>query len=252
MKTNNILIFENKEEDAKKILDGKLGELFEKIKKQKSKEEDDDDENDELEESNFDFFNNILLEKELTDEERKESIEKSLIAFKFLADYEQTIEDSKYKKQMNDQYEFTKKLLLNDDGSIRTEKESKQYYRKHKKELGGWFQRQCWKTCASWCGDESVRKTWQENKPDIYKKAEENVKAELNIKDAPKEEVVKDKDGSEIHARKKERGDGYTYVRIKNGKEIGYASKEDFQKAQQRKAKNESLGCISLVDFICS
>lgn len=81
----------------------------------------------------------------------------------------------------------------------------------------------------------------------------DDVKSEKNYHDSKKkkEQVVKDKDGSEIHQRAKKNGKGNTYVRIKNGKEIGYASKEDFQKAQQKKAKNESLGCISLVDFIC-
>ena len=260
MKTNDILIFENKEEDAKKVVNGKLGELFEKIKKQKPKEEDDEDNEEELAESNFDFFNNILLEKELTDEERKENIEKSLIAFKFLAYNEETIKDSKYVQQMKDEYEFTKNLLLNDDGSIKSEKESRQYYKEHKKELGGYFKRQCWKTCAAWCGDESVRKVWQEQKPDLYSKAEKDVKKEIKFKDSSKEEevVVKDSDGSQIHQRAKKVGDGYTYVRTKNGKEIGYASKEDFQRAQQRKFKkqneslSESINCMSLVDYICS
>ena len=71
----------------------------------------------------------------------------------------------------------------------------------------------------------------------------DDVKSEKNYQDSKKkkEKVVKDKDGSEIHARPKKNGDGTTYVRTKNGKEIGYANKEDFQKAQKRKAQNESL-----------
>lgn len=88
----------------------------------------------------------------------------------------------------------------------------------------------------------------------------DDVKSEKKYQDSKKkkEEVVKDKDGSEIHQRPKKNSKGNTYVRIKDGKEIGYASKEDFQKAQQRKAKKqnesliESIDCISLVDYICS
>lgn len=255
---NNIFSFvfenENKKEVAQKVLNGKLGELFEKIKKQKSDKEEDSDETKKLEEDNLELFNNTILEKELTDEERRQNVEKSLIAFKFLAYNEETIKDSKYVQQMKDEYEFTKKLLLNDDGSIKSEKESRQYYKEHKKELGGYFKRQCWKTCAAWCGDESVRKVWQEQKPDLYGKAEKDVKSEIKFKETPKEIIVKDADGSQIHQRAKKVGDGYTYVRTKGGKETGYASKEDFQKAQQRKAKkqNESLDCMSLIDFLCS
>lgn len=53
------------------------------------------------------------------------------------------------------------------------------------------------------------------------------------------EEVVKDKDGSEIHARAKKTGHGTTYVRTKNGKETGYATKDEFARAK-KKSKNES------------
>lgn len=258
MNNINNFIFENKKEIANLILNGKLGEIFNKIKKQKSDKEDDSDETKKLEEDNLEFFNNIVIEKELTDEERKQNIENSLIAYKFLVYNEETFEDSKYIQQMKNEYEFTKKLLLNDDGSIRSEKESKQYYKEHKKELGGWFKRQCWKMTAEWCGDPEVRDVWKEQRPNLYEKAEKDVKSEIKIKVSPEEVVVKDKDGSQIHQRAKKVGDGYTYVRTKGGKEIGYASKEDFQRAQQRKFKkqneslSESINCMSLVDYICS
>lgn len=87
---------------------------------------------------------------------------------------------------------------------------------------------------------------------------EKHPKKNKNAEKEPEEVIVKDRDGSQIHQRAKKVGDGYTYVRTKGGKEVGYASKEDFQKAQQRKAKKqnesliESIDCISLVDYICS
>ena len=62
---------------------------------------------------------------------------------------------------------------------------------------------------------------------------------------APKEQVVKDKDGSEIHARRKKTGIGMTYVRMKDGKEVGYATKDEFRKA---KGANESY--VGLSDYI--
>ena len=62
---------------------------------------------------------------------------------------------------------------------------------------------------------------------------------------ASKEHVVKDKDGSEIHARRKKTGIGMTYVRMKDGKEIGYATKDEFRAA---KSSNESYTGLS--DFI--
>ena len=65
-----------------------------------------------------------------------------------------------------------------------------------------------------------------------------------STKKEPKEQVVKAKDGSEIHARRKKSGHGMTYVRTKNGKEVGYATKDDFRRARQ----NE--GMISLKDAL--
>ena len=87
---------------------------------------------------------------------------------------------------------------------------------------------------------------------------EKHPKKNKNTEKEPEEVIVKDRDGSQIHQRAKKVGDGYTYVRTKGGKEVGYASKEDFQKAQQRKAKKqneslvESINCVSLIDYICS
>jgi len=104
--------------------------------------------------------------------------------------------------------------------------------------------------------------SWKDNIHEVAKKGKEEFRARKKqkkednkqAKDSEEEVIVKDKDGSQIHQRAKKVGDGYTYVRTKGGKETGYASKEDFQKAQQRKAKkqNESLECISLVEFLCS
>jgi len=65
-----------------------------------------------------------------------------------------------------------------------------------------------------------------------------------STKKEPKEQVAKAKDGSEIHARRKKSGHGMTYVRTKNGKEVGYATKDDFRRARQ----NE--GMISLRDAL--
>ena len=62
------------------------------------------------------------------------------------------------------------------------------------------------------------------------------------------ETTVKDKDGSEIIARKKKNGSGSTYVRKKNGKEIGYATRDEFQAA--KKAAKESLSRKSLSDYL--
>ena len=60
----------------------------------------------------------------------------------------------------------------------------------------------------------------------------------------PKEQVAKAKDGSEIHARRKKSGHDMTYVRMKGGKEIGYATKSEFRAAR----KNE--GMVSLKDAL--
>ena len=61
----------------------------------------------------------------------------------------------------------------------------------------------------------------------------------------PKEQVVKYKDGSEIHARRKKTGIGMTYIRMKGGKEIGYATKDEF-----RAAKNPNESYVGLSDYI--
>ena len=57
-------------------------------------------------------------------------------------------------------------------------------------------------------------------------------------KEPEKDEFVDSGDGRQIRKRKKENGDGYTYVWIKDGKEEGYATEEDYRRAQQRKNGN--------------
>ena len=57
-------------------------------------------------------------------------------------------------------------------------------------------------------------------------------------KEPAKDEFVDSEDGRQIRKRKKENGDGYTYVWINNGKEEGYATEDDYKKAQQQKAGN--------------
>ena len=57
-------------------------------------------------------------------------------------------------------------------------------------------------------------------------------------KEPEKDEFVDSEDGRQIRKRKKENGDGYTYVWINNGKEEGYATEDDYKKAQQQKAGN--------------
>ena len=66
------------------------------------------------------------------------------------------------------------------------------------------------------------------------------------------EEVVKDKDGSEIAVRKKKNGKGSTYIRKKNGKEIGYATKDEYKAAKNssEKQQKESLSRKSLSDYL--
>ena len=71
-------------------------------------------------------------------------------------------------------------------------------------------------------------------------KKNKNIK-KLGSKSLKGEQVIKDKDGSEIHARPKKHGIGKTYVRIKDGKEIGYATKDEFRAAR----KNESYTSLS-------
>ena len=65
--------------------------------------------------------------------------------------------------------------------------------------------------------------------------AKQERKTEKNAAKTEKMEVAKDEDGSEIHPRAKKNGDGVTYVRIKDGKEVGYASKSEYQAAMKKK-----------------
>lgn len=98
----------------------------------------------------------------------------------------------------------------------------------------------------------SVNKAKSEHKKSISQAKEETKsdsdtvnKIEKDVESEPKdskekEETVKDKDGTEIVARKKKRGKGKTYVRKKGGKEVGGATKDQFIAAKKR-SKNESL-----------
>jgi len=188
------------------------------------------------------FSNNIILEKEdLPDDEkekkRQEEIIKTLTAMKFIADNEKTIKDSKYIESSEKNYEFTKKMFLNDDGTFKTKKESKAFYRKNKKDIGGWSKRNQYSYMLGWSSNEKVRNSWKSEKPDIWKKSEKTTMNELKKlqKEDDFKDIIKDRDGSEIRPRQKRNGKGMTFVRVKNGHEIGYATKKEYLAAKHRK-----------------
>lgn len=66
------------------------------------------------------------------------------------------------------------------------------------------------------------------------------------IEKSKEEQTVKGKDGSEIIARPKKTDSGSTYIRKKNGKEVGYATKDEFMKAK----KNAKEGLLPLSDYL--
>lgn len=191
-----------------------------------------------------------IHEKELSEEERRKNIEQTLIGIKSLANTSSGRRKEKYEKQ----YNFLKNCTYDESGKFRSVEDSQKYCTDNQeKELGGMLQMIKLAGTLSMTGNEEARKELQEADPDAWKQAENDFKSDIKSsksKDKPKEEVIKDKDGSEIHARAKKTGNGSTYVRIKNGKEVGYASKEDFIKAKKRKAANESSSMKSLTDFI--
>jgi len=145
--------------------------------------------------------------------------------------------DPKKKKELEKNYENLMKSMYNKKGKIRIDPDFSDVSDKD-------FQ----KNFSKIMQDKDLRKTGKEY---IKKNGSEFLEFDRNLikKDnisnkEPKEQIVKAKDGSEIHARRKKTGHGMTYVRTRNGKEVGYATKSEFRTAR----KNESY--VGLSEYI--
>lgn len=141
--------------------------------------------------------------------------------------------DPEKKKELEHNYENLMKSMYNEKGKIRIDPDFSDVPDKN-------FQ----KNFSKIMQDKNLRKTGKEyikkNGSDFLEFDREHAAS----KEQPKEQVAKAKDGSEIHARRKKTGHGMTYVRTRNGKEIGYATKSEFRAAH----KNESY--MGLSDYI--
>ena len=141
--------------------------------------------------------------------------------------------DPEKKKELEKNYENLMKSMYNKKGKIRIDPDFSDISDKN-------FQ----KNFSKIMQDKNLRKTGKEyikkNGSDFLEFDREHAAS----KEQPKEQVAKAKDGSEIHARRKKTGHGMTYVRTRNGKEIGYATKSEFRATR----KNESY--VWLSDYI--
>lgn len=145
--------------------------------------------------------------------------------------------DPEKKKELEKNYENLMKSMYNKKGKIRIDPNFSDVSDKD-------FQ----KNFSKIMQDKDLRKVGKEyikkNGSDFLEFDRNRIKKDNTSNEEPKEQVIKDKDGSEIHARRKKTGHGMTYVRTRNGKEVGYATKSEFRAAR----KNESY--VGLSDYI--
>lgn len=200
---------------------------------------------------------NLIVEDDSesgNEEERKLYIEKTMTSLQYIADTE---EDPK-KKEMCDRYlNFYKKTLYDEDGNIRSYKDASRYYRKNKgKELKGLTEKTGYRITVGYAADEDTQKEWQSKDPKAWKAAEKKTKSFINTQEKEYVQNVTDEDGSIIKPRQKMNGRGVTFVRVKDGKEIGYATRSEYLAAKRRRAekrmKKESIELIPLIEFIYS
>lgn len=179
-------------------------------------------------------FESLVTEAEqLSEKDRQKNIEQTLIGIKSLAN----TSDGKQKEKYEKHYQFLKNCTYDENGKFRSIEDAQKYcLDNQKKELGGTFQMIKLAGTLSMTGNEEARQELKEADLDAWSQAEKDFNNDIkkgSSEEESKEEVVKDKDGSEIHARQKKSGEGNTYVRIKDGKEIGYATKDEFLKAKK-------------------
>lgn len=145
--------------------------------------------------------------------------------------------DPEKKKELEKNYENLMKSMYNKKGKIRIDPDFSDVSDKD-------FQ----KNFSKIMQDKDLRKAGKEyikkNGSDFLEFDRNRIKKDNASNEEPKEQVVKAKDGSEIHARRKKTGHGMTYVRTRNGKEVGYATKSEFRAAR----KNESY--VGLSNYI--
>lgn len=198
---------------------------------------------------------NEASSKEISEEERKQNIKKVLVSLQYISDTET---DPK-KKEMCDRYlEFYKKTLYDENGQIRSIDDATKYYKSHRrKSLKGFSERTGYRITLGYAADENSQKEWESKNPKAWKSAENKTEKFINTQEKDYVQNVTDVDGSIIKPRKKMNGTGVTFVRVKNGHEVGYATREEYLAAKRRKLekskiKKESIELISLVNYICS
>ena len=189
------------------------------------------------------------------EEERKQNIKKTLTSLQYVSDTET---DPK-KKEMCDRYlDFYKKTLYDENGQIRSVNDATKYYKSHRrKSLKGLTERTGYRITLGYAADENIQKEWESKDPKAWKAAENKTKSFVNTQEKDYVQNVTDADGSIIKPRQKMNGKGVTFVRVKDGHEIGYATRSEYlaakrKQAEKRKMKKESIEMISLTDFICS
>ena len=162
---------------------------------------------------------------------KKKRNEKMLAGLK---DRAENASDHKTRKEYKNFYDSMLNSLCKDNGRMRTSPKMSKIPKEYRKDFEEMYK--------SAYNDKSLRK---EGRKYIKDNGSDFIQYDRSRREStPKEQVAKAKDGSEIHARRKKSGHGMTYVRTKNGKEVGYATKDDFRRARQ----NE--GMISLRDAL--
>ena len=118
--------------------------------------------------------------------------------------------DPEKKKELKKNYENLIKSMYNKKGKIRIDPDFSDVSDKD-------FQ----KNFSKIMQDKDLRKTGKEyikkNGSDFLEFDRNRIKKDNTPNEEPKEQIVKAKDGSEIHARRKKTGHGMTYVRTRNG-----------------------------------
>lgn len=186
----------------------------------------------------------------VNDEAREQNMKETLTALNYLVN----TREGKEKEKASAYLDHYKKVMYDEDGHIRSYKDATKYYRKHSIEGGN---KLGFEILTGYAQDANTRILWSKENPKAWKQSEKQTHNFINTQEKDYVQNVTDVDGSIIRPRKKMNGNGITFVRVKNGHEIGYATREEYLAAKRRKLeksriKKESIELISLVNYICS
>ena len=184
------------------------------------------------------------------DETREQTMKETLTAL----NYQVNTREGKEKEKAAAYLDHYKKVMYDEDGNIRSYKDATKYYRRHPVKGGN---KLGFEILTGYAQDANVRMRWSKENPKAWKAAEKKTQSFVNTQEKDYVQNVTDADGSIIKPRQKMNGRGVTFVRVKDGHEIGYATRSEYlaakrKQAEKRKMKRESIEMISLTDFICS